>query len=78
MEKNLDESHEKIIQEIEEETEKKTRELFELEKKKKFSNEGLENDFEKKLEEIMSDGDKNFQKRTGRRMTYNEMRTMFG
>lgn len=35
-------------------------------------------DFGKKLIEIMSEGEKEFQGRTGRRMTYGEMRSMYG
>ena len=35
-------------------------------------------DFGKKLMEIMGEGDKEFQKRTGRHMTYGEMREMYG
>jgi hypothetical protein len=35
-------------------------------------------DFGQKLMEIMSKGDKEFQKKTGRRMTYSEMRSMYG
>lgn len=35
-------------------------------------------DFGQKLMEIMGEGDKEFQKKTGRRMTYSEMRQMYG
>lgn len=35
-------------------------------------------DFGNKLLEIMGEGDKKFQKRAGRRMTYSEMRSMYG
>jgi hypothetical protein len=38
----------------------------------------LNQDFGKKLMEIMGEGDKEFQKRTGRRMTYGEMRSLYG
>uniref|UniRef100_A0A6C0DVE2 Uncharacterized protein n=1 Tax=viral metagenome TaxID=1070528 RepID=A0A6C0DVE2_9ZZZZ len=35
-------------------------------------------EFGQKLMEIMGEGDKEFQKKTGRRMTYSEMRQMYG
>jgi len=35
-------------------------------------------EFGQKLQEIMSEGDKEFEKKTGRRMTYSEMRQMYG
>ena len=38
----------------------------------------ISQDFGNKLLEIMSEGDKEFQKKTGRRMTYGEMRSMYG
>ena len=62
--------------------ERKTKESVGILPKINESSDASENvvspDFKNKLLEIMGEGDKEFQSRTGRRMTYSEMREMYG
>ena len=62
--------------------EKKTKEsvgvLPKIDESSDASNNVIGDDFGKKLMEIMGEGEKEFQNRTGRRMTYGEMRSMYG
>jgi CHASE3 domain sensor protein len=62
--------------------ERKTKEsvgvLPKIDESSDASNNVIGDDFGKKLMEIMGEGEKEFQSRTGRRMTYGEMRSMYG
>jgi len=52
--------------------------LPKINESKDAANNDVSANFGKKLQEIMSEGDKEFEKKTGRRMTYSEMRQMYG
>jgi hypothetical protein len=52
--------------------------LPKIDESKDADNNGVSPEFGKKLMEIMGEGDKEFQKKTGRRMTYGEMRSLYG
>jgi DNA anti-recombination protein RmuC len=72
------EDGEKIKSVIERKTKESIGMLPKIDESTDASSNTISEDFGKKLMEIMGEGDKEFQKKTGRRMTYGEMREMFG
>jgi len=74
METGTKQSLQAIMKIIEENAEKKTKEFLASDDGKNAK----DIKFENKLKEIIADGEKEFVKKTGRRMTYSEMREMFG
>lgn len=70
-----DKKFEKIIDDI---NIKYNKVLPKIDESSDASSNVIGDDFGNKLLEIMGEGDKEFQKRVGRRMTYSEMRSMYG